>query len=150
MADPIFASGGFSADGWTASGATPPVINTINPYSGTYAVYFTGGYSALTSRAVPCRPGQLALVQLQCAITDYAAGNFVATIGYLNAAGNTIGTQFQFMNRSANQAYTAETASVSGGNKLAPPGTVSVQVALALVSGNTTKAYLGQCILTVA
>lgn len=151
MADPIFASGSFATDGWTASGGSPPVINTTNPYTGaTNAVYFTGGYSTLTSRALPCRPGQLALVQLQCAITNYAAGNFVATIAYLNAAGNAIGTQFQFMNLSANQAYTAETASVSGGNKLAPPGTVSVQVALALVSGGTTKAYLGQCILTIA
>lgn len=150
MADPIFASGTLATDGWAASGGAPPVIDSSNPYSGAHDVKFPGS-GILTSRQIPCRPGQVALVQLQIAISNYQGGTLIGNIEYLDANGGAIDGGFEFMSLTANQAYTAESASVSGGNKLAPPGTVAVSLVVSLISAlGTTEAFLGQCILTVA
>lgn len=163
LADPIFASNGFAADGWTAAGSgTPPVVEGTAPYAGSKDVKFVGAggglTSILTSRVFPCVPGQSASVQVQAQLPTFNAGAaFTCKASYVNAQGNalvsviggTTGAGFTFMNITATQAaYAPASTAGSGGLGRAPPGTVGFVLSFNL-GGATSVGYLGRVIVGV-
>jgi hypothetical protein len=163
--DPIFATGAFTADAWTAStsgtGASAPTIVASHPFSGSNSVQFVGaatGYSTLTGREIPCAPGQQVSVELQAELSTFGAGaQFVGNVAYLRAdgtpissvIGGTTGVGFQFMDITAQTtSYAAYSSGSSGGIDRAPQGTAYVRVSLTLGSGAATG-YLGRAMLTI-
>lgn len=163
MADPIFASGAFTMDKWTAStggsGATNPAVVASTPYSGSNSAKFigaVGGFSNLNSYTFPCRPGQQAFCQVQAQLPVFVAGAaFTGKLSYVDANGDVLtsvtggGTSagFQFMNITAQvSTYTAYSSASIG---RAPPGTVGVLLSFSLGGGGATNGYLGQVELSI-
>ncbi len=153
FADPIFASGAFTRDAWTASGSTPPTVETTNPFSGTKDVKFnmtTGQTNSITSRKFACTPGQRPHVALQMALTGFTTGTvFQVQVQYLYADSSTALAQ-TVGSLTGNSGYVQIATNGSGGMPVAPPGTTYVQVQV-IISGGTTGAlgYLGQAIINL-
>lgn len=153
LADPIFASGALTKDGWTAGGGTNPTVEGTNPFSGTKDVKFsmvTGQTNFITSRKFACGPNQRVFVQVQMALTGFTTGTtFYTQLQYLSADGTVLGSQ-TFASLGANAAYAPFATNGSGGAFPAPGGTVAAQLQTAISGGTTGAAgYLGQVILNL-
>lgn len=126
FSDPGFETASFGADGWVASGGTPPTVVTTNPHSGTHNARFAGVSTQdnILTYVHACSPQDLVAGQCWIAMTGYTTGTlFSGTLVFKNAVGTAIQT-FGFASIVANQSYTR----VSINSASAPPGTTQVQI----------------------
>lgn len=160
LSDPFFTNNSFARDGWTAGGTVAPtLVNTPLSPGATNVVKFTCATSNNNTLTLTrfCRPGQIATGQVYVETSAFSGSGATLNINlnYLDQNGDILRTNawgFPGITTTIGS-FAIFPAQQGGGDYIcAPPGTVSVQLAINVAAGavtGTPLAYIGSPTLNV-